>query len=121
MGGALRLAKVTEREHGDKTISMAAWYLPVPFFQMMKRMRKGSAIVESSADLAGDLRTIATELSERLRGMGYNVPDADAARQQCGPVCRECLVDGVLDVGNVLRGMAAKWGMKETIECVVAE
>ena len=27
--GALRLAKVTEREHGDKTISMAAWYLPV--------------------------------------------------------------------------------------------
>ena len=25
--GALRLAKVTEREHGDKTISMAAWYL----------------------------------------------------------------------------------------------
>ena len=53
--------------------------------------------------------------------MGYNVPDADAARQQCGPVCRECLVDGVLDVGNVLRGMAAKWGMKETIECVVAE
>ena len=32
---------------------MAAWYLPVPFFQMMKRMRKGSAIVESSADLAG--------------------------------------------------------------------
>ena len=51
--GALRLAKVTEREHGDKTISMAAWYLPVPFFQMMKRMRKGSAIVESSADLAG--------------------------------------------------------------------
>ena len=51
--GALRLAKVTEREHGDKTISMAAWYLPAPFFQMMKRMRKGSAIVESTADLAG--------------------------------------------------------------------
>jgi hypothetical protein len=190
--GALRLAKVTEREHGDKTISMAAWYLPVPFFQMMKRMRKGSNIVESTADLAGfdelkdddkgavekmisdyhdedvdwppkpapkpkkkkepssdgdatqpspkkakktieipdekregvemgQLRDIAEELSERLRGMGYNVPDADAARQQCGPVCRECLVDGVLDVGNVLRGMAAKWGMKETIECVVAE
>ena len=190
--GALRLAKVTEREHGDKTISMAAWYLPVPFFQMMKRMRKGSAIVESTADLAGfdelkdddkgavekmisdyhdeeidwppkpapkpkkkkepssdgdatqpspkkakktieipdekregvemgQLRDIAEELSERLRGMGYNVPDADAARQQCGPVCRECLVDGVLDVGNVLRGMAAKWGMKETIECVVPE
>ena len=190
--GALRLAKVTEREHGDKTISMAAWYLPVPFFQMMKRMRKGSNIVESTADLAGfdelkdddkgavekmisdyhdedvdwppkpapkpkkkkepssdgdatqpspkkakktieipdekregvemgQLRDIAEELSERLRGMGYNVPDADSARQQCGPVCRECLVDGVLDVGNVLRGMAAKWGMKETIECVVAE
>ena len=67
------------------------------------------------------MRDIAEELSERLRGMGYNVPDADAARQQCGPVCRECLVAGVLDVGNVLRGMAAKWGMKETIECVVAE
>ena len=69
----------------------------------------------------GQLRDIAEELSERLRGMGYNVPDADSARQQCGPVCRECLVDGVLDVGAVLRGMAAKWGLKETIECVVAE
>ena len=69
----------------------------------------------------GQLRDIAEELSERLRGMGYNVPDADSARQQCGPVCRECLVDGVLDVGAVLKGMAAKWGLKETIECVVAE
>ena len=51
--GALRLAKATEREHGDQTISMSAWYLPIPFFQMMKRMRKGSQIVEGPADLAG--------------------------------------------------------------------
>jgi hypothetical protein len=189
--GALRLAKVTEREHGDQTISMSAWYLPIPFLQMMKRMRKGSAIVEGPQDLAGfgeltpedqqlvekyltdyhdeeidfppkpakkapvkkkepssdgatqpspkkakkvsipdetrdgveniDLRGIAEELSERLRGMGYNVPDADAARQQGGPICRECLADGTLDIGAALRGMAAKWGLKETIECVVAE
>ena len=189
--GALRLAKVTEREHGDKTISMAAWYLPVPFFQMMKRMRKGSNIVESTADLAGfdelkdddkgavekmisdyhdeevdwppkpapkpkkkkepssdgdatqpspkkAKKTIEIRREARGRrdgsvaghrrrtigataGHGLQRPDADSARQQCGPVCRECLVDGVLDVGAVLRGMAAKWGMKETIECVVAE
>ena len=30
-------------------------------------------------------------------------------------------MDARLDVGNVLKGMAAKSGLKETIECVVAE
>ena len=57
-----------------------------------------------------DLRGIAEELSERLRAAGYNVPDVDAARMQCGPVCRDLLADGVLNVGAVLRVMAGRWG-----------
>ena len=57
-----------------------------------------------------DLRGIAEELPERLRAAGYNVPDVNAARMQCGPVCREDLADGVLNVGAVLRTMANRWG-----------
>ena len=57
-----------------------------------------------------DLRGIAEELSERLRVTGCNVPDVDAARMQCGPVCRELLADGILNVGAVLRIMANRWG-----------
>merc|ERR1711871_1570992 len=53
-----------------------------------------------------DLRGIAEELPERLRATGFNVPDVDAARMQCGPVCRELLTDGILNVGAVLRIMA---------------
>ena len=58
-----------------------------------------------------DLRGIAEELPERLRAKGFNVPDVDAARMQCGPVCRKLLADGILNVGAVLRIMASRWGL----------
>mmetsp|Transcript_18609 Transcript_18609/g.58149 ORF Transcript_18609/g.58149 Transcript_18609/m.58149 type:complete len:304 (+) Transcript_18609:102-1013(+) len=50
---ALRIAKITKMDRNGEEIMMSAWYLPVPFFQMMKRMRKNSKFVESSSDLAG--------------------------------------------------------------------
>jgi len=66
---ALRIAKITlsDRGGGDP-IQMSAWYLPVPFFQMMKRMRKGSKIVESTFDLAGfdDLKEEDRQLIEKM-------------------------------------------------------
>ena len=73
------------------------------------RSSRDSDELRSGVRLA-DLRLIAEELSERLRAAGYNVPDVDAARMQCGPVCRDLLADGVLNVGAVLRVMAGRWG-----------
>mmetsp|Transcript_12817 Transcript_12817/g.38165 ORF Transcript_12817/g.38165 Transcript_12817/m.38165 type:complete len:305 (+) Transcript_12817:88-1002(+) len=192
--GALRIAKITVQERDGEPISMSAWYNVVPFFQMMKRMRKKDEIAKDTTDLAGfselkeedqatlaqmlsdfhddavdfppkpekkpaakkkapeeggaaapspkkakkealeipdetragvamaDLREIASELAERARGLGMNVPDADAARQQIGPLCRDLLTpEGVLDVAGALRAALQKWGMKVVIECACAD
>lgn len=78
--GEVRIAKITMMDRGDgsEPIAMTAWHLPVPFFQMMSRMRKSSKLVESSADLPGfdDLRH---EDQERVLKMisDYHDPDVD--------------------------------------------
>ena len=96
---------------------MGVWLLarqdcPPPLRQELRRRNATLQFPDEfrSGVRLSDLRGIAEELSERLRAAGYNVPDVDAARMQCGPVCRDLLADGVLNVGAVLRVMAGRWG-----------
>ena len=96
---------------------MGVWLLarqdcPPPLRQELRRRNATLQFPDEfrSGVRLSDLRGIAEELPERLRAMGYNVPDVDAARMQCGPVCREDHADGVLNVGAVLRIMANRWG-----------
>ena len=97
---------------------MGVWLLArqdCPPLLRQELLRHHNAMLQFSDELRSgvrlaDLRGIAEELPERLRAAGYNVPDVNAARMQCGPVCREDLADGVLNVGAVLRTMANRWG-----------
>lgn len=74
----LRIAKVTEQERNGESIMMSAWYKVIPFFQMMKRMRKKEDVVTDASTLAGfdDLRPEDREALEKMVS-DFHDPDVD--------------------------------------------
>lgn len=76
--GEVRIAKVTEMERDGESMTMMAWYRVVPFFQMMKRMRKKENYLQSASDLGGfsELQEDDQQMLEKLVTDFYD-PDVD--------------------------------------------
>lgn len=76
--GEIRIAKCTEEERHGEPITMQQWYLAVPFFQMMKRMRKKDNQLKAASDLAG-LDELGEEDQAKIRKMieDFHDPDVD--------------------------------------------
>jgi len=78
--GELRIGKITQMDRGDgsEPIDMCGWHKLIPFFQMMKGMRKTSKFVESSDDLAGwdDVRPEDQALVAKMIS-DFHDPDVD--------------------------------------------
>lgn len=78
--GEMRIAKITEMDRGDgsEPIKMSAWHKVIPFFQMLKRMRKKELVPTDASPLAGfDALEAADRATIEKMIADYHDPDVD--------------------------------------------
>ncbi|KAJ8613428.1 hypothetical protein CTAYLR_002300 [Chrysophaeum taylorii] len=76
--GEIRIAKNSEIDRDGESITMQTWHKVIPFFQMMKRMRKKENQLKTMDDLAG-FDELEDEDQEKLEKMlsDFHDPDVD--------------------------------------------